>query len=62
VSPYVSDLCNVQQMTPGQHASGYVFFAVPDAPEAVALAETEPEKMLALIDPDNLCDEAGSEC
>jgi hypothetical protein len=62
VSPYVSDLCDVQQMTPGQHASGFVFFAVPDAAAAIGVVETEPEKVLALIDPENVCDEAGSGC
>jgi hypothetical protein len=39
--------------------------AVPDdmvAFAAVGAVETEPEKVLALLDPDNVCDEAGSGC
>jgi hypothetical protein len=58
--PYVSSLCSTQNLEPGQSASGYVFFAVPDTSAIVALAETSPEKVLSVIDPDNLAPE--SEC
>ncbi len=53
-APYVSDLCSVQDLQPGQSASGYVMFAVPDAPAAVAAFDADTDTALLLIDPDKL--------
>lgn len=53
-APYVSDLCSVQNLQPGQSASGYVMFAVPDAPVAVPAFDPDTDTALLLIDPASL--------
>ena len=54
MAPYVSDLCDITSLRPGQSASGFVFFPVPDATAVVEVIETSPYTPLAVIDPDGL--------
>jgi hypothetical protein len=51
---FVSDMCVVNALEPGQSVTGYLFFAVPDAPAVVAAVEPEPDTPLLVIDPSGI--------
>jgi hypothetical protein len=52
---YVSGMCVINTLRPGQRISGFLFLEVPDAAAAVTVFETEPETPLVVIDPDGIC-------
>ena len=51
---FVSSMCVVNALEPGQSVTGYLFFEVPVAPAVVAAVEPEPQTPLLVIDPDGL--------
>jgi hypothetical protein len=52
---FISSMCVINALRPGQRISGYLFLEVPGAPAAVTVFETEPETPLVVIDPDGIC-------
>ncbi|HEX3957770.1 MAG TPA: hypothetical protein VHZ03_14225 [Trebonia sp.] len=57
---FVSDMCVVNGLAPGQHISGHVFFEVPDAPAAVTVFGQVSGAPLVVIDPGGVCRAAKS--
>lgn len=57
---FVSDMCVVNGLNPGQHISGHVFFEVPAAPAALTVFGQLSGSPLVVIDPDGICRAAKS--
>jgi hypothetical protein len=51
---FISGMCVVNALEPGQSVTGYLFFEVPDAPAVVSATEPEPQTPLLVIDPSGL--------
>jgi hypothetical protein len=52
---FISGMCVINALRPGQRITGYLFLEVPGAPAAVTVFEPEPETPLLVIDPDGIC-------
>src|ERR1022692_636673 len=51
---FVSDMCVTNGMQPGQHVTGHLFFAVPDAPAVVSVTGQDGTAPELFINPDGL--------
>lgn len=52
---FISRMCVINALRPGQRISGYLFFEVPAASSAVTVFEPQQETPLVVIDPDGIC-------
>lgn len=43
---FISEMCIVNSLEPGQSVTGYLFFEVPDAPAVVVAVEPKPQTPL----------------
>ena len=59
---YISGMCVVNALKPGQHINGYLFFEVPETPAAVTVYGPQAEAPLVVIDPDGICRTSAKGC
>lgn len=59
---YISDMCVINALNPGQRISGYLLFEVPAAPSAVAVYGPQSGAPLVVVDPDEVCRAASARC